>query len=209
MYTKRITSFIILSLFLINFAFAGTAGLKSLAQKEELKKLSPKYRAFLAETREFMHSEERKVFMQLETDRERDVFIREFWKARKGWDNISTLYLLRMVQVLDLKEDQAARIFPVVNRVEKEKREKNRKIGLLLRDIRAILRQQDGNEEELAPIVQEIKVLRERIISLDDELGESLAENLSVRQQAKYLIFVQDFLKDLREKLSKAREAIK
>jgi nitrite reductase/ring-hydroxylating ferredoxin subunit len=39
--------------------------------------------------------------------------------------------------------------------------------------------------------------------------GEFLSENLTVYQQAKYLIFVQDFLKDLREKLNKARDAIK
>lgn len=185
------------------------AGGNGFIQREELKKLSPKYRAFLAETREFMRPQERKIFMELETDKERDYFIRQFWEARKGWDNISTLYLLRMVQVLDLTEEQTAKIFPKVNSVEKEKREMNRTIGLLLRELRATLRQQDVDEKELSRIMTEIKDLRTQVKSRDEELQEFMVRILTVPQQAKYLIFVQDFLKDLREKLSKAREAIK
>jgi hypothetical protein len=179
------------------------------AQREEVRKLAPKYRAFLAETREFMRVEERKVFLGLDTDKERDYFIQKYWEARKGWDNISTLYLLRMVQVLDLTEEQTAKIFPKVNRVEKEKREMNRKIGQRLREIRAMVRQQNGDEENLARMVQEIRDLRKEVKNRDEELEGFLSENLTVYQQAKYLIFVQDFLKDLREKLNKAREAIK
>lgn len=43
----------------------------------------------------------------------------------------------------------------------------------------------------------------------EEELQEFLEENLTVYQQANYLIFMQDFLKELREKLNKAREAVK
>jgi len=205
---KKITSFV-LGLLLIVCMFAAAAGGNGLVQKEEVRKLSPKYRAFLAETREFMRSEERKVFLGLKTDKERDYFIRKFWEARKGWDNISTLYLLRMVQVLDLTEEQAAMIFPRVNRVEKDKREMNRKIGLLMRELRARVKRQDVNEKELSRIMDEIKDLRIQVKNREEELQEFLEENLTVHQQAKYLIFIQDFLKDLREKLNKARQTIK
>ena len=156
-----------------------------------------------------MRPDEQKVFLGLKTDKERDYFIQKFWQARRGRDNISTLYMLRMVQVLDLTEEQTAKIFPKVNRVEKEKREINRRIGQLIRNIRAILMRQDANEEELARMVREIRDLRGQVKGLEEELEEFLSENLSVIQQAKHLIFVQDFLRDLREKLDKAREAIK
>ena len=207
--TKKIMSFIILSLFFVIPALSGATGINSIAQREGAKKLSPKYRAFFAEVRESMHPDEQKVFLGLKTDKERDYFIQKFWEARRGRDNISTLYLLRMVQALDLTEEQTAKIFPRVNRVEKEKREINRRIGQLLRNIRAALVRQDANEEELARMVREIKGLREKVKSLEEELEEFLAQNLSVRQQAEYLIFVQDFFRDLREKLNKAREAIR
>lgn len=207
--TKRIMSFVILSLFFMISTLSGATGISSIAQREEMKKLSPKYREFFAEVRESMHPDEKKVFLGLKTDKERDYFIQKFWEARRGRDNISTLYLLRMVQALDLTEAQTAKIFPKVNRVENAKREINRRIGQLLRNIRAALMRQDAKEEELARMVQEIKNLRGQVKTLEEEMEEFLEQNLSVRQQAEYLIFVQDFLRDLREKLNKARDAIK
>jgi hypothetical protein len=208
MNSKKITSFV-LGLLLIASILAAAAGGNGFAQREGVRALSPKYRAFLAETQEFMHSDERKVFLGLKTDKERDYFIQKYRAARRGRDNISTLYLLRMVQVLDLTEEQTANIFPRVNRVEKEKREMNRKIGQHLRELRAMVRQQDVNEKELSRIMEEVKELRIQVKNREEELQEFLEENLTVYQQAKHLIFIQDFLKDLREKLNKARQAIK
>lgn len=205
---KKMT-FYIIGLLLIVSILATPAGGEDSIQREEVRKLSPKYRAFLAETREFMHPEEKKVFLGLDTNKERDYFIRKFWEARRGWDNISTLYLLRMVQALDLTEEQTAKIFPIVNRTEKDKREMNRKIGQRMRELRAMVRQQDGEEEKLVRKVHEIRDLRKQVKSKDEELEEFLSEYLTINQQAKYLIFVQDFLKELREKLNEAREAIK
>ena len=205
---KKITS-LLFGLLIVASVISSATENNHFAQREGVRKLSPKYRAFLAETRESMRAEERKVFLGLDTDKERDYFIQKYWETRRGRDNISTLYLLRMVQVLDLTEEQTAKIFPNVNRVEKEKREMNRKIGQRLREIRAMVRQQNGDEENLARMVQEIRDLRKEVKSKDEELEGFLSENLTIYQQAKYLIFVQDFLKDLREKLNKAREAIK
>ena len=205
---KKITS-LLFGLLIVTTVISSATENNYFAQREGVRKLSPKYRAFLAETRESMRAEERKVFLGLDTDKERDYFIQKYWETRRGWDNISTLYLLRMVQVLDLTEEQTAKIFPNVNRVEKEKREMNRKIGQRLREIRAMVRQQNGDEENLARMVQEIRDLRKEVKNKDEELEVFLSENLTIYQQAKYLIFVQDFLKDLREKLNKAREAIK
>jgi hypothetical protein len=57
--------------------------------------------------------------------------------------------------------------------------------------------------------MDEVKDLRIQVKKREEELQEFLEENLTVHQQAKHLIFIQDFLKDLREKLNKARETIK
>ena len=42
---------------------------------------------------------------------------------RRIRDNIRTLLLLRMTQALDLTEEQTAKIFPKISRIEKEKKE--------------------------------------------------------------------------------------
>jgi Spy/CpxP family protein refolding chaperone len=205
---KKITT-CVLGLFLIAYALSAAGRGNGFIQREELKKLSPKYRAFLAETRDFLQPDERKVFLGLDTDEQREVFIREFWEARRGWDNIGTLYLLRMVQVLDLSEEQTAKIFPKINRLEREKRGMNRKIGQNLRELRILVRQPNTDEEKMARLVDEIRDLRKQVRNREEELEGFLKENLTIYQQAKYLIFVQDFLRDLREKLNKARETIK
>lgn len=178
-------------------------------RQEKLKALSPEYRAFLSEAQLLMLPEERRAFLDLKTDAQRDRFIEAFWKSRQGWENINTLFLLRMTQVLDLSEEQAARIFSRVNRTQKAKRELNRKLGTRLRNLRAMLRDATPNEEDLRAALDEIKELRDQIRQQDEELEAFLAENLSVLQFARYLIFTQDFLKGLREKLRKARESIR
>ena len=53
------------------------------AQKKLREKdLMPQYREWLQQTQYIIHPEEKEVFMQLSTDRERDIFIETFWKQR-------------------------------------------------------------------------------------------------------------------------------
>ena len=65
---------ILFSLFLTSLLFSG--------QKIKEKDLSQKYRDFLKLTHYIMRSQEKDVFMQLITDREKDIFIKAFWKQR-------------------------------------------------------------------------------------------------------------------------------
>ena len=50
--------------------------------KKELEKLDPRHRQWLEEVRLLIPPEERKEFLKLETDYQRDAFIRRFWEAR-------------------------------------------------------------------------------------------------------------------------------
>ncbi|GAI71355.1 unnamed protein product [marine sediment metagenome] len=52
------------------------------AQKIKEKDLSQRYREWLKLTRYIILSPEKEVFMQLNTDRDRDIFIETFWKQR-------------------------------------------------------------------------------------------------------------------------------
>ena len=51
-------------------------------QKVREKDLLPRYQEWLKQTQYIIHPEEKEVFMQLVSDRERDVFIETFWKQR-------------------------------------------------------------------------------------------------------------------------------
>jgi flagellar biosynthesis/type III secretory pathway chaperone len=178
-------------------------------QEEEFEKLAPKYQAFFKEAQALMTPEDLQKFLNLQNDSQRDRFITAFRKSQRSRDNVRTFYLLRMTQVLDLTEEQTAKIFPRVNRVEKEKQELNKKLIRLLRELRSRLREEGTGEEELADRIQEIKDLGHQLKDIDKELEIFLEENLTVVQQAKYLIFHSDFMRTLRAQLEKARKSVK
>lgn len=179
-------------------------------QEKEETVLAPKYRAFLAETERFMHSREKEVFLKLKNDHNRDIFIESFWQIRGGRQrgvraNINMLRLARMVQALDLTEEQVVVIMPEMNKNEKEKQELQRDFQLKMRDLRLLLRGDNPDELKLKEHLSSIKTLRRTLQEKEAEFDMFLIENLSLVQQASYIIFSQEFYRGLREKLDNAR----
>jgi len=124
---------------------------------------------------------------------------------KKIRENINTLRLLRMTQALDLTEEQAAKIFPAMTRISKEKREIYKEIGQKMKELRLILTKEKPEEHEIESVIEDLKRLRNAIQSKDKELEKIIEKNLNLVQKAKYLIFAVDFYRGLREKVDKAR----
>lgn len=120
-------------------------------------------------------------------------------------DNINMLMLLRMTQVLDLTEEQAAKLFPKMNRLEKEKRRINQEIGMQMRRLRLAVKEEELDKQEISNRLNRIKTLRSQLKIMEAEMETFVAQHLSVEQQARYLIFFQDFYREMREKLNQAR----
>ena len=120
-------------------------------------------------------------------------------------ENIRTLRLLRMTQALDLTEEQTAKIFPALNRTEKEKRSINLQIGQKIKGLRSILAKEKPEEQEIENLIEDLKKLRNALKIKDEELEKIIEENLTLVQKAKYLVFSVDFYRGLREKMDRAR----
>jgi ABC-type multidrug transport system fused ATPase/permease subunit len=179
-------------------------------QGKEETELAPKYMAFLAETQRIMHSKEKEVFLQLKNDQDRDNFIESFWRQRGGRQrgvraNINMLRLVRMVQVLDLTEDQVAVIMPAMNKNEEEKQQLQRDLQLHMRDMRLLLRREMPEEQKLNEHLSSIRTLKRTLQEKEAEFDKFLFKNLSLVQQANYIIFSQDFYRGLQEQLNNAR----
>ena len=70
---------------------AGLSAVLAAADKPDVNKLPPRYKKWLTEEVVYIISpKEREVFLQLTTDRERDLFIEAFWKARNPDPNSLT-----------------------------------------------------------------------------------------------------------------------
>ena len=118
---KTMFASILLVFFMTVFVSVITAG-ETMSQEKEETVLSPKYRAFLAQTQNIMHSKEKEVFLKLTNDHDRDLFIESFWQLRGGRQrgirsNINALRSARMVKALDMTADQVAVIMPAINRI--------------------------------------------------------------------------------------------
>lgn len=201
---------IILSLLLMSSIFLAITQAESFDQEKSGKELSPRYKAFLAETQLIMSPQEKKVFLELNSDEERDKFIEKFWESRGGRgrgirENVILFRMLRMTQDLDLTEEQTAKIFPKMNQIEKEKFELQAKVREQLRELRLALGDESRDQKKIGDRVDAILDLRRKIESKDKELEAFLLENLTQVQRGKYLIFATDFYQELREKLERAR----
>jgi len=112
---------------------------------------------------------------------------------------------LQMTQALDLSEDQTAAIFPVLNRLEKEKADLQRQVAEAVRELRLLIRGGKVKEEGLPVAAERVKSLRRRIQEKDAELEAFLEEQLTPVQRAKYVLFSIDFYQGLGEGLRRAR----
>ncbi|NIO49453.1 MAG: hypothetical protein GTN73_08500 [Candidatus Aminicenantes bacterium] len=110
-----------------------------------------------------------------------------------------------MTRVLELTEEQTAKIFPIVSRIEKEKSEIYQQIGKQIRELRLTLREEEPDQEELKNKINNIKGLRNLIKKKDEELEAGMEENLTLVQRAKYLMFAANFYRELRDNLERAR----
>jgi len=82
---------LILVILILSFGISLSApplGAQSRAKAQALKDLEPKYRQWLEEEVVYIITQkEREVFLQLQTNRERDIFIEAFWKQRDPTPN--------------------------------------------------------------------------------------------------------------------------
>ena len=120
-------------------------------------------------------------------------------------ENLSTLRLLRMTQALDLTEDQTAKIYPAVNRIEKERLQMQKQMGDQIEELRALLKQEPTDQSLLAGKIKTIRDLRAGIKAKDEEIEACLNANLTVLQKAKYVLFSIDFYRSLGEKIGRYR----
>jgi len=114
-------------------------------------------------------------------------------------ENLATLRLLRLTQALDLTEDQTSRIFPFINKIDKEKLAIQRQMTSDIQELRRILAAGAPPEAEIASLVGRIKAAQGRVKELDAESEAFLERQLSPIQQGKYVIFQIDFYRMLEQ----------
>ncbi len=120
-------------------------------------------------------------------------------------ENIVNLMLLRMTEVLELTEEQTAKIYPFFIRMERERTEIHRQIQEHMQALKMLAQEENPDKTELRARIEKIKGLRGSLREKDAEVENHMEQNLALVQQAKFLMFVDAFYRDLQDKLERAR----
>lgn len=120
--------------------------------------------------------------------------------------NIATLKLLRMTEILELSEEQTARIYPAFTKVERDKQAEQRNWSQGMLNLRRLVRDAKAPEADILAALKELRESRARIQAMDEDLDALMERTLTPLQKARYFLFQVDFVRGLGETLDRIRQ---
>ncbi|MGB5873406.1 MAG: hypothetical protein WBG01_13720 [Bacteroidota bacterium] len=104
---------------------------------------------------------------------------------------------LRMIEMLDLTEEQSIRFFARLNEHEKQKKELMKKKGDALDKIDRLIRI-EAADEEFGEVFAEISSVNGNLVQMQNGFFEGLQDILTTEQRGKLLLFERHFDRQLR-----------
>jgi Spy/CpxP family protein refolding chaperone len=120
-------------------------------------------------------------------------------EARFSAKRMELLRLWRLVDELRVDEAQAEKLFPLWSRQHRQRRELQVERKALTEELRDLLDSDDVEEGALEKHIAQIRDLDRKRGALETATNDELTKLLSTRQQARLLLFGQQFRGDLKE----------
>ena len=110
----------------------------------------------------------------------------------------------RLVNALQIDETQAAKVFPVFSRIHRQRGELTNQIRTLRVGLQEQLNQ-EASEQDLLSQMRKISVAEGQVIQLQKDLKKQLEGVLTTRQQARLMLFADNFRQDLQSMVRRMR----
>lgn len=120
-------------------------------------------------------------------------------------ERIERLRKVRLIEMLDLKEDQSVRFFARMNEHDKVRRDLKRQKGEVLDRIERLVRNH-AEDQEFEKEYPEVRAIDAKLAEENWSFFDSLKDLLTPEQRGKYLLFERHFEVELREAM---REAVR
>jgi len=117
---------------------------------------------------------------------------------RHSFERIQQLMKMRMVETLDLSEEQSVRFIARFNEHEKRRRELMRLKGDALNKLEKLLAD-SGDEKEMEKAFPEALGIDARMMEEHSKFLNNLSDILTITQRAKLLVFERKFERELRD----------
>jgi hypothetical protein len=136
---------------------------------------------------------------------EREDFDRPPTKEQmeKVRNRIETLRMWKLTKALDLDEKTSAQLFPLLNRYDKKRAETENAMRDNMRELRESLR--NKRDAQLKSVLERVEQNHRSMQSIKDAEWEELKGILTIAQQAKFIIFQQEFDREIRKIIEETR----
>jgi hypothetical protein len=118
---------------------------------------------------------------------------------------MEAIRIVRLTEALKLDEKTAAKFIPIITSLDQQRRTLLMENQQLLQEMRALVHEQAPDEGKLRAAIGKIERKVREIASLREKEFEAVKSNLTVTQQAQYLLFHQEFQREMRGMVEGAR----
>ena len=112
-------------------------------------------------------------------------------------DRVRLLRMWKCTEYLKLDEETGAKFFPIMNRYDDQRLALNEERVGVLKDIKAELDKETPDDKKLGELIGKAEELRRKMEKLNQDEWNELKKVISIKQQAKLLLFYRDFDRDL------------
>ncbi len=119
---------------------------------------------------------------------------------------IETVRLWRLTEELKLDEKTGAKLASFLSALDEQRRGLIRERMETMRGLRVVLKKGNPDEKKIKSDLDKLEKNRREMVGLEEKEIGGLKEILSVEQQARYVIFQQEFRREMRGMIAGARE---
>jgi len=125
-------------------------------------------------------------------------------KIEKVRERIETLRMWKLTKALDLDEKTSVKVFPLLNRYDRERADLEIGLRKDMKGLRESLK--DMKAGELKPLLERLEQNHKSLQTTNVEEWLELKKILTIEQQAKYIIFKLEFEREMRQVIEDARD---
>ncbi|MDY6863601.1 MAG: hypothetical protein SV062_11530 [Thermodesulfobacteriota bacterium] len=118
---------------------------------------------------------------------------------------IELIKMWKLTEELNLSEEKGAKLFPVINKFEEKRNELKRSRIKLTKDLRKIVKGDKPSKKEIEEIINRLEKNQESLSELRKNSFKEIKNILSTEDQAKYILFLESFAKEMKNIIWHAR----
>ena len=119
-------------------------------------------------------------------------------------ERIELIWMWKLTEELDLTQEEGAKIFPILRQYEEKKRTLREENRELLRELDQLVKE-NASEGKLKKAIQALAENEKKYHEVKEEGFQKLEQILPVEKQARYIVFQQEFRREIHGLLRQAK----